>query len=254
MIFYNNNWINNLFDDPNLNKYDLNALDEDEKENFECLFSQDLYHIKNDMPYPYIDQNNKISEDPLPTCDYSKEILKVFPFQTEKKLEDDEGEIAEEKKLFQVKNEDSKNDSINALPEIDRQNLNLNENINIRNAYMIDNIKKELIQNDFPKEITNKIQRKYITKKDIENVYKFKVRPKQNRNINDKNITQKILGIKRGRKNQKNGEKGKHTKNTPDNILKKCKRVLFDIMGPTIRPNSIRNWCRRTFWCFCINF
>ena len=26
------------------------------------------------------------------------------------------------------------------------------------------------------------------------------------------------------------------------------------IMGPTIRPNSIRNWCRRTFWCFCINF
>ena len=27
---------------------------------------------------------------------------------------------------------------------------------------------------------------------------------------------------------QKNGEKGKHTKNTSDNILKKCKRVLFD--------------------------
>ena len=27
-----------------------------------------------------------------------------------------------------------------------------------------------------------------------------------------------------------------------------------NIMGPTSRPNSIRNWCRRTFWCFCINF
>ena len=27
----------------------------------------------------------------------------------------------------------------------------------------------------------------------------------------------------------------------------------INIMGPTIRPNSISYWCRRTFWCFCIN-
>ena len=228
MMFYNNNWINILFDDPNLNDYGLNGLDEDEKENCESLFSQDLYHIKNDMLYPYIDKNNKIGGELLPTCDYSKEILKVFPFQSEKKLADDEEEIAEEKKLFQVKNEDPKKDSINTLPEIDTQNLNLNENINISNTYMIDNIKKELIQNDFPKDITNKIKREYITKKDIENVYKFKVRPKQKKDKSNTNISQKILGIKRGRKNKKNGEKGKHTKNTSDNILKKCKRVLFD--------------------------
>ena len=84
MMFYNNNWINILFDDPNLNDYGLNGLDEDEKENCESLFSQDLYHIKNDMLYPYIDKNNKIGGELLPTCDYSKEILKVFPFQSEK--------------------------------------------------------------------------------------------------------------------------------------------------------------------------
>ena len=96
-MFDNNNWTNNLFDDPNLNNYGLNGLDEDENENFFCIFSQDLYHIKNDMPYPYIDQSNKIGGELLPTCDYSKEILKVFPFQSEKKLADDEEEIAEEK-------------------------------------------------------------------------------------------------------------------------------------------------------------
>ena len=199
----NNKWINNLFDDPNLNNDGLNGLDEDENKNFESLLSQDLYYIKNDMPYPYIDQSNKIGGELLPTCDYSKEILKVFPFQSEKKLADDEEEIAEEKKLFQVKNEEPKKDSINTLPEIDTQNLNLNENINISNTYMIDNIKKELIQNDFPKDITNKIKREYITKKDIENVYKFKVRPKQNKAKSDMNTAQKIQELKEAEKIKK---------------------------------------------------
>jgi hypothetical protein len=60
MMLYNNNWINNLFDDPNLNNDGLNGLYEVENENFESLLSQDLYYIKNDMPCPYIDQNNKI--------------------------------------------------------------------------------------------------------------------------------------------------------------------------------------------------
>ena len=29
--------------------------------------------------------------------------------------------------------------------------------------------------------------------------------------------------------------------------------IAKNIMGPAIRPNSISYWCRRTFWCFCIN-
>ena len=38
MMFYNNNWINILFDDPNLNDYDLNGLDEDEKKIVKAFF------------------------------------------------------------------------------------------------------------------------------------------------------------------------------------------------------------------------
>ena len=38
-MFYNNNWINILFDDPNINNYGLNDSDEDKKENCESLFS-----------------------------------------------------------------------------------------------------------------------------------------------------------------------------------------------------------------------
>ena len=57
---------------------------------------------------------------------------------------------------------------------------------------------------------------------------------------------------------------------TNDNMIRKCKHLVIkncieflnfqikkiyhnNIMGPTIRPNSISYWCRRTFWCFCIN-
>ena len=31
-----------------------------------------------------------------------------------------------------------------------------------------------------------------------------------------------------GRKNKNDTSKGKHDKNTPDNIIKKCKRIFFE--------------------------
>jgi hypothetical protein len=42
--------------------------------------------------------------------------------------------------------------------------------------------------------------------------------------------------------------------NIPEDLGVPTLTKKVGIMGPTIRPNSIRNWCRRTFWCFCINF
>ena len=100
MLNIDNNSIINIFDD-NIS-YNL---DEEDKENFECFSSQDINPKKNNMPYPYIDQTNKIGEEPLSTCGYSKEFLKVFPFQNEKELVDYEEELSEEKALFQIKNE-----------------------------------------------------------------------------------------------------------------------------------------------------
>ena len=45
----------------------------------------------------------------------------------------------------------------------------------------IDNIKNLLNKNQISNEITNKIDRKYISNKDIENVSKFRVKQKKER-------------------------------------------------------------------------
>ena len=100
MLNIDNNSIINIFDDNN-SSYNL---DEEDKENFECFSTQEIYPINN-MLLPYIDKNNKIGEELLQTCGCSKEILKVFPFQNEKELVDYEEELSEEKALFQIKNE-----------------------------------------------------------------------------------------------------------------------------------------------------
>ena len=172
-------------------------------------------------------QNNIISRELLPTCNYSKNILKVFPFQRQIELNEDEEEIEEDKRLFQTKIENSKKDSINALHEIVEPNSN--ENVNISNMSNIDNIKNLLNQNHISNEITNKIDRKYISNKDIENVSKFRVKQKQERTKNIININNvNNLKKKRGRKTQDDNTKRKHDENSHDNILKKCKRVLFD--------------------------
>ena len=93
----------------------------------------------------------------------------------------------------------------------------------------IDNIKNLLNQNHISNEITNKNDRKYISNKDIENVSKFRVKQKQERTKNIININNvNNLGKKRGRKTQDDNTKRKQDENSHDNILKKCKRVLFD--------------------------
>ena len=121
------NSIKNISDD----NFSLYNLYEDEKENLECAYFQDIYYLKNNI---YLEQNNKIFNGFLPTCDYSNEISKVFPINSEIKLADDEKEIPEDKKLLKIKNENSNKDlinSINTLTEKDEQNLE--ENINISN-------------------------------------------------------------------------------------------------------------------------
>ena len=178
------------------------------------------------MPYPYIEQNNRIGEELLQTCGCSKEILKVFPFQNEKELVDYEEELYGEKALFQIKNEISKKDSINTLPEKNKENLI--ENIIISNTYIIDNLKMALAKNGISNDITDKIDAEYITNKDIGKVSKLIKRQYQERNKNISNNNEISLGNKRGRKNQNDITKRFHDKNTPDNILKKCKRVFFD--------------------------
>ena len=228
MLIYNDNSFKSLFSDSNFTDDNLANRDEDENEIMDCSSFQDIYPINNpSILSQQAVQNNIISRELLPTRDYSKHILKVFPFQRQIELNEDEEEIDEDIRLFKTNIENSKKDSINTLHEIVEPNSN--ENVNIGNMSNIDNIKNLLNKNQISNEITNKIDRKYISNKDIYNVSKFRVKQKQERtkniiNINNVNNLQK----KRGRKTQDDNTKRKHDENSHDNILKKCKRVLFD--------------------------
>ena len=132
MLIYNDNSIKSLFSDSNFNNYSLDNSDEDENEIMDNLSFQDIYQINNlSILSQQADQNNIISRELLPTRDYSKHILKVFPFQRQIELNEDEEEIDEDIRLFKINIENSKKDSINALHEIVEPNSN--ENVNISN-------------------------------------------------------------------------------------------------------------------------
>ena len=209
------NSIKNISDD----NFSLYNLYEDEKENLECPYFQDIYYLKNNI---YLEQNNKIFNGFLPTCDYSNEISKVFPIKSEINLADNEKEISEDKKLLQRKNENSNKDSINSINTLtEKDEQNLEENINISNTYIINIIKNELIQNGFSSDITDKIKGKYNTNKDIRNIFKLKEKQKKENDKIKIDINKKIIGNKRGRKNQNESTNITHDKNIPDNILKK---------------------------------
>ena len=228
MLIYNDNSIKSLFSDSNFTDDNLANLNEDENEIMDCSSFQDIYPINNpSILSQQAVQNNIIPRELLPTRDYSKHILEVFPFQRQIELNEDEEEIDEDIRLFKINIENSKKDSINTLHEIVEPNSN--ENVNIGNMSNIDNIKNLLNKNQISNEITNKIDRKYISNKDIENVSKFRVKQKQERTKNIININNvNNLKKKRGRKTQDDNTKRKHDENSHDNILKKCKRVLFD--------------------------
>ena len=152
MSIYNDNSNKSLFWDSNFTNDNLASLDEDENEIMDCSSFQDIYPIN----YPSIlsqqaVQNNIIPRELLPTRDYSKHILEVFPFQRQIELNEDEEEIDEDIRLFKINIENSKKDSINTLHEIVEPNSN--ENVNISNMSNIDNIKNLLNKNHISNEI-----------------------------------------------------------------------------------------------------
>jgi len=113
---------------------------------------------------------------------------------------------------------------MNLMTEILEQNLNKNERI--KGVCTIDKIKNILRKNKIEKNIIDKIDGNFISNKDKESVSLFEIKVKQERNKNSNK--EKQLGKKMGRKNKNDTSKGKHDKNTPDNIIKKCKRIFFE--------------------------
>ena len=116
---------------------------------------------------------------------------------------------------------------MNATKEIIENNLNKKINLNI--AFNEEKIKKILSQNGVKKEIIDKINGNYITKKEKESVSLFEIKQKQTRtkNPNDSNDSEEKTNFDKGRKKKTDNTKRKHDKNVPDNIIKKCKRIFF---------------------------
>jgi hypothetical protein len=116
---------------------------------------------------------------------------------------------------------------MNATKEIIENNLNKKINLNI--AFNEEKIKKILSQNGVKKEIIDKINGNYITKKEKESVSLFEIKQKQKRtkNPNDSNDSEEKTNFDVGRKKKTDNTKRKHDKNVPDNIIKKCKRIFF---------------------------
>ena len=116
---------------------------------------------------------------------------------------------------------------MNATKEVIENNLNKKINLNI--AFNEEKIKKILSQNGVKKEIIDKINGNYITKKEKESVSLFEIKQKQTRtkNPNDSNDSEEKTNFDVGRKKKTDNTKRKHDKNVPDNIIKKCKRIFF---------------------------
>ena len=115
----------------------------------------------------------------------------------------------------------------------ERVEQNLIKYINLKipfNGEKIKNILNHQIEKEILDKIINKFDVNYITKKDLENVSLFKSKVRKTRNKkSENNEEEKILGKKLGLgRKKKNGiEKGKHNKYSPDNIIKKIKRIFF---------------------------
>ena len=123
------------------------------------------------------------------------------------------------------------NTSMDSLHEKAKQNLIKYINLKIPfNGEKIKNILNHQIEKEILNKIINKFDVNYITKKDLENVSLFKSKVRKTRNKkSENNEEEKILGKKLGLgRKKKNGiEKGKHNKYSPDNIIKKIKRIFF---------------------------
>ena len=120
---------------------------------------------------------------------------------------------------------------MDSLHEKAKQNLIKYINLKIPfNGEKIKNILNHQIEKEILDKIINKFDANYITKKDLENVSLFKSKVRKTRNKkSENNEEEKILGKKLGLgRKKKNGiEKGKHNKYSPDNIIKKIKRIFF---------------------------
>ena len=118
--------------------------------------------------------------------------------------------------------------------------------------YTLKKIKSILEINNFPKEIIEKINTNILMSKVLESVYLFKSKMKligkkrTNSGNNENRINEEKEEKKRGRISLENDDErvGTHNKDSPDNIIKKCKALFFscviDYIQKYLNDNKIK--------------
>ena len=228
---------------------ELNVFDNDysnDSDNPEIFSnSEGFYQSYNEIPYKY--EQYKMDNYLLsPTLD---DIANVFSTKTKTEEKYNEPTIVEEEQqkrtiiqainnkneLIDEKSENQKNEIVennnNNEKNINNENdINIKDNSNIYKIYYLEEIIDILKRNKISSSIIDKINKDIIKKEDIENINLFEVRNKIKKskfhNINKKD-EERVEEIKKGRKSLGDNMKGNHKKDSPDNIIKKCKGIFF---------------------------
>ena len=109
----------------------------------------------------------------------------------------------------------------------EKEQINYEDNnINLPKIYNLNEIKNILMKKNFPKEKIDKIKEEFINNKDKESIYLFEIKNKIIGKEN-KNIILNVIKMKQGRKRLNDNSIREHDKYKPDNIIKKCKGILF---------------------------
>ena len=148
-----------------------------------------------------------------------KAIINIFPNQNQEQSDDD------------VVNE-NQNDNGNIPEDLGVPTLTkkVGTTFSLMKIYDIEDIKKHL-DNKISQDIIEKINKDDITKEDRQNVGYLYPKEKRKRSKTKATETEKTETDEKnlGRKRKEANEKGRHTKNDVDNVIKKIKRVFFDI-------------------------
>ena len=206
----------NLFSIEEENDFDINSIN----------------NILNSYPPGIL--SSPIQERPFEHTEYTEQlpeiiqeaIINIFPNENQEQSDDD------------IANENQNDNGNNVIPEIvipeDLGVLTLTKKVgttfSLMKVYDIEDIKKHLDNNKISKDVIEKINKDDITKEDKQNVGYLYPKEKRKRSKTKATETEKTETDEKnlGRKRKEANEKGRHTKNDVDNVIKKIKRVFFD--------------------------
>ena len=181
----------------------------------EQIFTNSIKEENFDNPkflYPYVEKNKpSIPQRPKCKLEYISQVFTSNNQEPEEK-ESDSLYMDQENQRNNISSEESK---INPLEK--------DSDISQKMIYTCNDIKRILLKNEISNSLIEKIKDEYISKEDKQSFYIFNIKNKNHKKEKSPIKEKKLLG----RKRNSDTSEGKHNKNGADNIIKKCKGILF---------------------------